>query len=205
MRAPEPTVFVVDDHEDVRRSLCWLFESVRLAVQDYTDAESFLDVLRPEYPGCVVVDVRMPGIDGLEVLRRLRAQRACLPVIVITGHGDVPMAVAAMKLGAFDFLQKPVNHQQLLERVRAGLAEDARFRADFGNPMEIAGRFDTLTPKECEVLGCMLRGQPNKTIARGLGIGTRTVETHRANLMRKLQVRSVAGLVRVALAMGMLP
>lgn len=193
------TVFVIDDDEDVRQSLRWLFESVNTQVEDFASATAFLERVRTDCPGCVILDVRMPEMDGLELLQALQARFIRLPVIMISGHGDLPMAVRAMQLGAIDFLQKPVNHQQLLERVRLAVAEDRRFRSEFGDPVAMSARLDHLTPKEQAVLDKMVHGRANKTIARDLGVSIRTVETHRANLMRKLGVQSVADLVRLTL------
>jgi FixJ family two-component response regulator len=193
------TIFVIDDDDDVRQSLRWLFESVNLRVEDFASATDFLAHVRVDCPGCVILDVRMPEMDGLELLQALQARVIGLPVIMISGHGDVPMAVRAMQLGAIDFLQKPVNHQHLLERTRFALAEDRRFRDEFGDPSEMSARLEQLTPKEQAVMGKMVHGYANKVIARDLGVSIRTVETHRANLMRKLGVHSVADLVRLTL------
>jgi two-component system, LuxR family, response regulator FixJ len=193
------TIFVIDDDDDVRQSLRWLFESVNLRVEDFASATDFLEHVRVDCPGCVILDVRMPEMDGLELLNALQARVIGLPVIMISGHGDVPMAVRAMQLGAIDFLQKPVNHQHLLERTRFALAEDRRFRDEFGDPSEMSARLEQLTPKEQAVMDKMVHGHANKVIARDLGVSIRTVETHRANLMRKLGVHSVADLVRLTL------
>ncbi|MBK1646136.1 DNA-binding response regulator [Thiocapsa imhoffii] len=194
-----PTIFVIDDDDDVRQSLRWLFESVKLRVEDFSSAGDFLAHVEVDRPGCVILDVRMPEMDGLELLQALQARLIGLPVIMISGHGDVPMAVRAMQMGAIDFLQKPVNHQHLLERTRFALAEDRRFREEFGDPLEMSARFELLTPKERTVLDKMVHGHANKVIARDLGVSIRTIETHRANLLRKLGVQSVADLVRLTI------
>jgi FixJ family two-component response regulator len=196
----EATVFVIDDDEDVRESLHWLFESVHIPVEVFSSAAAFLNDPRSGGPGCLVLDVRMPEMDGLQLLDALRTHRIGLPVIMISGHGDVPMAVKAMQLGAVDFIQKPINHQDLLERVRKALQADERFRAELGDPRVIAERMDQLTPKEQEVLQGIVRGLSNKLIAHDMDVSVRTVETHRAHLIRKLGARSTADLVRLTLA-----
>lgn len=196
----ESTVFVIDDDEDVRASLKWLFESVRIPAATFASPAEFLSDPRNGGPGCMVLDVRMPEMDGLQLLESLREHRIGLPVIMITGHGDVPMAVKAMQMGAIDFIQKPVNHQDLLERVRKALQADERFRAELGDPRVIAERLEQLTPKEHEVLRGIVSGLSNKMIAADMEVSVRTVETHRAHLMRKLDARSTADLVRLSLA-----
>jgi two-component system, LuxR family, response regulator FixJ len=196
----ESTVFVIDDDEDVRASLKWLFESVRIPAATFASPAEFLNDPRNGGPGCMVLDVRMPEMDGLQLLESLREHHIGLPVIMITGHGDVPMAVKAMQLGAIDFVQKPVNHQDLLERVRKALQADERFRAELGDPRVIAERLEQLTPKEHEVLRGIVSGLSNKMIAADMEVSVRTVETHRAHLMRKLDARSTADLVRLSLA-----
>jgi FixJ family two-component response regulator len=204
MTATSP-VFVIDDDEDVRRSLSWLFESVSIPVEVFASASEFLAFPGCRGPGCLVLDVRMPDMDGLELLDALREHRIGVPVIMISGHADVPMAVRAMQSGAVDFIQKPVNHQDLLERVRKALAADERFRAEIGDPSVIAEQLEQLTAKEREVLDAIVRGGTNKAIAGDLGLSVRTVETHRANLMRKLGVHSTADLVRLTLACRLRP
>ncbi|CRI63484.1 Transcriptional regulatory protein fixJ [Thiocapsa sp. KS1] len=199
------TVFVLDDDEDVRQSLHWLFESVSMPVEVFGSATEFLAHPGCEGPGCLVLDVRMPEMDGLELLEALRTHRIGLPVIMISGHADVPMAVKAMQSGAVDFIQKPVNHQDLLQRVRRALAADERFRAEIGDPRFIAERLEQLTAKEREVLEAIVNGSTNKAIAGSLDVSVRTVETHRANLMRKLKVHSTADLVRLTLACRLRP
>ncbi len=194
-----PTVFVVDDDPDVRESLRWLFDSVGLAVEDFSTSEVFLESYRSSRPGCLLLDVRMPGMDGLALLERLNEHHVWLPTVILTGHGDIPMAVRAMKLGAVDFVQKPANHQQLLERVKDALRRDGEFREQIGDPATVAERLASLTPREREVLDGLVRGQSNKVIAFNLDVGIRTVETHRARIMEKMQASSVADLVRMTL------
>ncbi|EGV20362.1 response regulator transcription factor [Thiocapsa marina] len=201
----QSTVFVIDDDEDVRESLRWLFQSVSMPVEVFASAAEFLAHPDRDGPGCLVLDVRMPEMDGLELLEVLRTHRIGLPAIMISGHADVPMAVKAMQTGAVDFIQKPVNHQDLLQRVRRALAADERFREEIGDPRIIAERLEQLTAKEREVLESIVNGSTNKAIAGALKLSVRTVETHRANLMRKLGVHSTAGLVRVTLACRLRP
>jgi FixJ family two-component response regulator len=198
-------VYVVDDDPDVRNALRWLFDSVDLRVQDFPSVEAFLDAYDGKGPGCLILDVRMPGIDGLEFLKRLGEHQIWVPVIVITGHGDVPMAVKALKLGAVDFVQKPVNHQQLLELVRATLGEDRALREEFGDPGAVARSFKSLTPKEREVLERLIKGKSNKAIAFDLDVSVRTVEAHRARIMDKTRAGSLASLVRMALLFRRVP
>ncbi|MBK1732294.1 response regulator transcription factor [Thiococcus pfennigii] len=193
------TVFIVDDDPDVRRSLCWLFESLQLPVAAYDSAQAFLGDLAPDQAGCLVLDLRMPGMDGLALLDELRARHAFLPVIMVTGYGTVPTATRAMRSGAVDFIEKPVNHQDLLERVRQALERDRQNRALFGQPQRTAALLGTLTERERQVLDLLVQGLSNKQIARTLKIVVRTVETHRANLMRKLEANSVSALVRMTL------
>ena len=193
------TVFVVDDDPDVRESLRWLFESVGLAVEDFPTSDAFLESYRSGRPGCLLLDVRMPGIDGLALLERLNGHHVWLPTIILTGHGDITMAVRAMKLGAVDFVQKPANHQQLLELVKDALRRDGEFREQIGDPATVAERLASLTPREREVLDGLVRGQSNKAIAFNLQVGSRTVETHRARIMEKMQASTAADLVRMTL------
>lgn len=193
------TVFVVDDDPDVRESLRWLFDSVGLAVEDFPSSEAFLKSYRFSRPGCLLLDVRMPGMDGLALLERLNEHHVWLPTIILTGHGDIPMAVRAMKLGAVDFVQKPANHQQLLELVKEALRRDGEFREQIGDPATVAERLASLTPREREVLEGLVKGESNKVIAFNLEVGSRTIETHRARIMEKMRASTVADLVRMTL------
>jgi len=193
------TVFVVDDDPDVRESLRWLVDSVGLAVEDAPSSEAILEGYRSGRPGCLLLDVRMPGMDGLALLERLNEHHVWLPTIILTGHGDIPMAVRAMKLGAVDFVQKPANHQQLLELVQEALRRDREFREQIGDPATVAERLASLTPREREVLEGLVKGESNKVIAYNLEVGSRTVETHRARIMEKMQASTVADLVRMTL------
>ena len=194
-----PTVFVVDDDESVRGSLRFLLRSAGLESEAFGSAPEFLAAYDTAQPGCLVLDVRMPGMSGLELQRELNLRGAVIPVIFITGHGDIPMAVEAMQHGAHDFLQKPFRDEDLIERVRGALARDARARAALEEHKAIRGRLDSLTPREREVLALMARGKPNKVMAHELGVSQRTVEIHRARVMEKSGASSLAELVRMVM------
>ena len=189
-----PTVFVVDDDETVRGSLQWLLESLKIRVRTYGAANEFLAVYDPTWPGCLVVDVRMPGICGLQLLDILKQKDICTPVILVTGHGDIAMAVRAMKGGAVDFIEKPFNDRVLVECVQKCLALDERQRRIDASRMKVMERIESLTPRETDVLDGVISGKPNKRIAAELGISTKTVEVHRARAMEKMAVDSVAEL-----------
>ena len=198
MPPPEPLVHVVDDEAAIRDSLAMLLRSVGLQSRAYAGAQAFLDSWRPGGAECLVCDVRMPGMSGLELQEALKARNAQLPVVLITGHGDVAMAVRAMKAGASDFIEKPFNDQVLLDAVNRALA---RARNGHGaGRAEIEARVESLTPREREVMLLVAEGRPNKVVATRLGLSTRTVEVHRAKLMEKMQARSLAELVRMAIA-----
>ena len=198
-RPATPTVFVVDDDEGVRDSLRFLLKSVGLATKTLGSATEFLDSYDVDQPGCLILDVRMPAMSGLELQQQLNVRGATIPVIFITGHGDIPMAVEAMQHGAFDFLQKPFRDQDLIDRLQKALAKDAHNRAELKQRDQIRSRFDTLTPREHEVLVLMVRGLPNKIMAAELGVSRRTVEIHRARVMEKTEAGSLAHLVRMYL------
>lgn len=199
MQQPAPTVFVVDDDEGVRNSLRFLLKSVGLAMRANASASEFLETYKPSHPGCLVLDVRMPGMSGLELQQQLNLRGAVIPVIFITGHGDVPMAVEAMQQGAFDFLQKPFRDQDLIDRIQRALERDARNRASLEQHSKIHERLESLTPREREVLALMTRGKPNKVMAAELGVSQRTVEIHRARVMEKSGAASLAQLVRMVM------
>ena len=199
MHQQAPTVFVVDDDEGVRNSLRFLLKSVGLQTQALASASEFLDTYRPGQPGCLVLDVRMPGMSGLELQQQLNLRGAVIPVIFITGHGDIPMAVEAMQQGAFDFLQKPFRDQDLIDRIQRALERDGRARAALDQHARIRERLDSLTPREREVLALMTRGKPNKIMAAELGVSQRTVEIHRARVMEKSGAASLAQLVRMVM------
>ncbi len=199
MQQPASTVFVVDDDEAVRNSLRFLLKSVGLATQTLASAREFLDSYKPQQPGCLVLDVRMPGMSGLELQQQLNLRGAVIPVIFITGHGDVPMAVEAMQQGAFDFLQKPFRDQDLIDRIQRALERDSRSRTTLAQHAKIRERLDSLTEREREVLTLITRGMPNKVMAAELGVSQRTVEIHRARIMEKSGAPSLAQLVRMVL------
>ena len=199
MKTPAETVIVVDDDEAVRSSLRLLMKSVGLAVETYGSASDFLAAYNAAVPGCLVLDVRMPGMSGLELQEQLNLKGAIIPVIFVTGHGDVPMAVEAMQHGAFDFLQKPFRDQDLLDRIQRALASDRENRAQLTQKDQIRARLESLTPREREVLQLMTRGRPNKLMAADLGLSQRTIEIHRARVMEKMQAASLAQLVRMTL------
>ena len=198
-REPQSTVFVVDDDEAVRASLRLLLKSVGLPATAYSSAQEFIASYDPKHPGCVVLDVRMPGMSGLELQQILNMRGATIPVIFITGHGDIPMAVEAMQHGAFDFLQKPFRDQDLLDRVQRALERDHRTRQELKEKDRIQDRLTSLTPREHEVLSLITRGKPNKVVAADLGVSQRTVEIHRARVMEKMGASSFAQLVRMVL------
>lgn len=193
------TVFIVDDDEAVRSSLRLLLKSLGHAALAYASAAEFLAGYDPDQPGCAVLDVRMPGMSGLELQDELNRRGAVIPVIFITGHGDVPMAVEAMQQGAFDFLQKPFREEDLVSRVQIALAKDREYRAGIGEKEQIRARLAALTARERQVLGLVTRGRPNKLIAADLGVSQRTVEVHRAHVMEKMAAGSIAQLVRMAM------
>jgi FixJ family two-component response regulator len=193
------TVFIVDDDAAVRDSLRLLLRSVGLAAETYDSARTFLNDYDPERSGCLVLDVRMPDMSGLELAEMLREREAVLPIIFITGHGDVPMAVKAMQLGAMNFIQKPFRDQELLDLISTALKQDAANRRAMDKQQRVRRCLATLTPRECQVLDMLLEGQINKVIAAGLGVSQRTVEIHRSRIMEKMQTHSLAELVRLVL------
>jgi two-component system, LuxR family, response regulator FixJ len=198
----ESVVYVIDDDEAVRESLAFLLASARLPVQTFGSALEFLGQLPDLAPGCVVTDVRMPEMDGLQLLQQLRTRDVALPVIVITGHGDVPMAVEAMKIGAADFLEKPFDDDALLASVRAALNRHEKDAQREAEKREILDRVASLSARERQVLDALIAGHANKVIAFDLGISPRTVEIYRANVMTKMQANSLSGLVRMAMLAG---
>ena len=196
----EPTVFIVDDDEAVRESLGFLIGSVGLRVETYGEAESFMSSCQPDHAGCILVDVRMPGMSGLELQKELKSRTACPPVIIITGHGDVEMAVHAMKSGAYDFIEKPFNDEILLDLVQKAVADSVRSVSQRREITTTLQQMDTLTPRELEVLGEVTSGSPNKEIAHVLSISEKTVEAHRAKVMEKMAAKSLADLVKRVVA-----
>ena len=202
MKDLPPTVFVVDDDDAVRDSLRLLLKSAGITCDAYGSAQEFLSRYDVAQPGCLVLDVRMPGMSGLEMQQQLNLRGAMLPVIFITGHGDIPMAVEAMQHGAFDFLQKPVRDQELLDRVQRALTRDAENRARLRHTDRIRERLATLSPREREVLDLVTQGKANKMVAGDLGVSQRTVEIHRAHVMQKMEAGSLAELVRMMMAVA---
>jgi len=194
--ANESFVYVIDDDEAVRDSLTMLLESAGLACEAFASAFDFLEAYDPERLACIVSDIRMPGMNGLELQERMLESGIDAPLIFITGHGDVPMAVTAMKRGAVDFIQKPFSDQELLDRIHQVLEQEKGRRAARLEEKVILERLKTLTPRETEVMERVVRGQANKVIAMDLGVSQRTVELHRARVMRKLRMRSLAELVQ---------
>ena len=195
----ELTVFVVDDDQAMRNSLKWLIESVGMQVETFDSAQAFLDAYYPARGGCLLVDVRMPGMSGLELQAYLTRREIGIPVIIITGHGDVSMAVKAMKVGAVDFIEKPFDDEELLNSIRNALQHDQKQRALRAQRNDIAARVAELTPREHEVMTLVTDGKSNKEIAVELGVSAKTVEVHRARMMDKMRADSLAELVRMAL------
>jgi two-component system response regulator FixJ len=197
-------VHVIDDDDALRESLIFLLRSAKIDVESYPSATAFLNALPALRAGCVITDVRMPGLSGLDLLRRLKDLKVAMPVIVVTGHGDVALAVEAMKIGAVDFLEKPFDDEALLASVRAALRQhDGEIKRQ-SERAEIESRLAALSNRETDVLKGLVAGQANKQIAYDLGISPRTVEIYRANLMNKMQAGSLSDLVRMALVAGIL-
>ncbi|MDX1633797.1 MAG: response regulator FixJ [Marinobacter sp.] len=194
------TVYVVEDDEAVRDSLELLLKSAKKSVKTYPTANAFLSDYSDRMAGCIVLDIRMPGMDGLELQKKLNERHSILPIIFVTGHGDVPMAVDAMKEGAVDFIQKPYREEALLEKIEAALEQDREQRRTLGEKQEIVRRIKTLTPREKEIMDRMIAGQANKVIAIELDISQRTVEIHRSRVMHKMGTHSLAHLVRMVLS-----
>jgi len=199
---PEAIVFVVDDDRAMRDSLRWLLESIGLTVRTYATAAEFLREHQPSQPGCLVLDVRMPGMSGLDLQAELVKRGAELPTIVVTGHAEVAMAVRAVKAGAIDFIEKPFSDQLLLDRVRQALEIDRQSREVRARREEARRRLASLSAREREVLELVAAGKANKEVAAALGLATKTVEVHRAHVMSKMAVDSLAELIRVAILAG---
>ena len=196
------TVYVVDDDDGMRRALTLLLNTVGYKTAAFPGPKEFLEKFNPDVAGCLVLDIRMPGMSGLELQQHLNRMGSMLPVIFITGHGDVPMAVQAMKEGAFEFVQKPFRDQDLLDRVNHALEQDKENRSTLARRADVLHRFETLTPREQQVMGFVVDGAANKVIAIDLGLSERTVEIHRAKVMEKMGARSVAHLVKLQLSMS---
>ena len=197
MSEPEPIAYVVEDDEITRSLVLALTQSIGLTCQPFASAREFLDAYQPLQPGCLVLDIFMPQMSGLELQEELNRRGAIIPVIFITGHADVPTAVEAMRRGAFNYLQKPFRNSDLIDSVRKALAVDRTNRAALLHVDTIRDRIFTLTPREREVLELVVRGRPNKTMAQEMGLSQRTIELHRSRVMEKMGANSVAQLVRM--------
>jgi len=198
--ADAPAVFIVDDDPAMRESLTFLVSSVGLQVESFSTAREFLEKCDPKRAGCLVLDIRMPGMSGLELQERLNERRVELPIVMITGFGDVPMAVRALKQGAVDFLEKPFTDQDLLDRINDAIDEDRRRRADRQHRDDIDARIARLTTRERQVMMCVIDGKPNKVIAHQLGLSPKTIEVHRSRMMDKMKVASLAELMQLVYA-----
>jgi FixJ family two-component response regulator len=198
----QPTVFIVDDDDAVRDALQMLIESMGIQVSAFSNVQSFLDAYDPGMPGCLVLDVRLPKVSGLELQEHLKRNNIRIPIIFISGHGTVSMAVRTLKAGAVDFLEKPFDDQMLLDSIQKAIELDKRSRNNEQWHARIMERLDSLSRREEEVLRLLIQGKPNKVIAHEMDLSTKTVETHRAHIMRKLGVNSMAGLVWMALNSG---
>jgi FixJ family two-component response regulator len=199
MNADDRTVFIVDDDGGVRSSLRMLIRSIGLRAETFASGDEFLEAYDPDRSGCLILDVRMPGMSGIELQERLLARGAHLPIIFITAHGDVPMAVKAMQGGAVDFIQKPFRDQDLLDEVQRAMNRDARMREKLADRVAILEKIATLTAREREVMEMVVEGRANKAIAADLGISERTVEVHRARVMHKTEAESIPHLVRMVI------
>jgi two-component system, LuxR family, response regulator FixJ len=199
---PDNTVFLVDDDAEVRQSLGRLLASVNLPCRSFGNAKEFLDTYQPAWPGCLVLDVRMPGMSGIELQKHLIAKGVAIPIIIITGHGDIPMAVDALQRGAVSFLEKPVRPQQLLDQIYQALARDVQRRQIDKKQDALSAQIKLLSAREREVLDGVVAGKSTKEIAAVLGLSPKTIDFHRAKIMEKMQADSVASLVRMVLSIG---
>lgn len=198
---PKATVFIVDDDAGIRDSMSMLAETIGLQSKTYELAQDFLADYDHELPGCLVLDVRMPGMSGLDLQEQLNQRNAITPIIFITGHGDVPMAVEAIQGGAIDFIQKPFRDQELIDKINVALKTDCQIRDELKESQVLRDRIESLTPREKEVMDLVVEGHPNKVIAYKLDVSQRTVEIHRARVMEKMGARSLAQLVRMTMAL----
>ncbi len=193
----KPTIFIIDDDEGIRDGLTMLLESIGQACCSFDSATSFLKAYNDNMSGCIVLDIRMPKMSGLELQRKLNELKCLLPMIFITGHGDIPMAVEAMRLGALDFVRKPFNEQDLIDRINEALEFDEKRNDEVISELNLKNKFESLSKRELDVLERVTSGVMNKVIAAELGISERTVEVHRSHVMDKLGVKTLAELVRV--------
>ena len=198
----KPVIHVVDDDDAMRDSLAWLLDGERYSVLTYATGEDFLARFEHAAPACVILDIRMPGMGGIEVHEQLALRGTTTPVVFVTGHGDVPMAVEAIKRGAFDFIEKPFNEQQLTAVIERALERDTKIAGESAARSEVAARLAKLSPREREVLDLVVAGKMNKTIADVMNISIKTVEAHRSKVMEKMRARSLAELVQAVLRAG---
>lgn len=201
---PEPTAYVVDDDESIRTLWRWLMESNGIAVRTFATAAEFITACPPDAPGCLVLDLRLPGMSGLELQGHLKQKGVEIPIVIVTGHGDIPTAVNAIKGGAVDFIEKPFSYRKALSIVQAAFRRDAEARGKRLRRLAVSGRLATLTDRERDVLRRIIEGKPNKIIAEELEISVKTVEFHRSKLMEKMGADSVATLVQLALGFSLI-
>ncbi|MAX24429.1 MAG: DNA-binding response regulator [Phycisphaeraceae bacterium] len=202
-KAIKPTVFVVDDDAAVRESMAWLIESHGYEVQIFDSAQTFLDVYQPYMTGCIVLDVRMPGMDGLQLQNLLHERGCTLPTIFVTGHAEVPIAIAAIRSGGFDFLEKPFDDDVMLERIRQALALEAQSRDDPDRHQDVINRITRLTPQEKRIMQMICQGMTNRQIADDLELSHKTIEVYRTRVMQKMQASSLPTLVRMLVENGL--
>lgn len=202
MNEAEPIVFVIDDDASVRDAVEDLLQSVGLKVASFASTQEFLKAKRPEAPSCIVLDIRLPGASGLEFQQTLMKASISLPVIFISGHGDIPMSVRAMKSGAIEFLTKPLHEQELLDAIQSGIERDRARRREVGHIVELQQRFNSLTLREREVFTLVVTGRPNKQIAAQLELSEMTVKVHRSQITKKMRSKSLVDLVRMADKLG---
>ena len=199
-----PSVFIVDDDEQVRSALTLLMESVGLKSESFSSAQEYLDQFDAAKSGCLILDVRMPGLSGLDLQARLSVEKSHPPIIIITGHGDVPMAVRAVTAGAVDFIEKPFNNQSMLDSVHRAIEQDAKQRGESSRLQDIETKYDELTPREKEVLQYVIEGKRNKIIASEMNISQSTVEAHRSKVMEKMSANTLSDLMRMALLLKLI-
>jgi len=201
-REEQPIIIVIDDDDLVREAVCDLFRSIGLPTKPFASVPQFLESKLPEGPSCLVLDVRLPGLSGLDFQSELNKSNIQIPIVFMSGHGDIPMSVRAMKGGAVDFLSKPFRDQDMLDAVQTAIEHDRKRRQGASGTLKLKSAFDSLTSREQEIMGFVAAGLMNKQIASEIGIGEVTVKFHRGNLMRKMGAKSVADLVRMAEALG---